>query len=333
MIRFESTSVQSTFLDPNDDYAPRSLTIEHRRDPLTGRYSRITDYLPAREPTELGQDVVDAVIPIFKPPLVEQITPRFPKEIDGDGRLKRGRSILFPNLNPYDEYSPVAAIGDRDLVRPGELSPEDVGDAFCLMRDFFAALPEDRRLGLVGWNYLPPSSSSIPHPHLQAVANARVPERMAAEYAAERSHRDGNGTDFWDDLIAAERDGARWLGGSDGWSRMMAFAPKSPIPEALIVADDVADLRAASDDHLHALAGQIITLANAYHAAGYSAFNIALHPTSPVDASRLRARYIPRTYIVPKISSSDVTWLHLGTDEGLCLINPERFAEELRPHL
>lgn len=333
MIEFQSTSVQSTFLDPQNDYAERSITIEHRRDPLTGSFSRITDYIPPREVSDLRQDVVDAVIPIFKPPLVEQITPRYPESIDADGRLKRGRSILFPNLNPYDEYSPVAAIGDRDLVPPGELSQEDVGDAICLMRDFFGTLPEDRRVGLVGWNYLPPSSSSIPHPHMQAIATYRPPERMDAEYAGEMRHRLTQGIDFWDDLVETERDGSRWLGSGDGWNRMVAFAPKSPIPGAIIVSDTISDLQAASDDDLYALAGQIIALANAYHAVGYSAFNVALHPTAYVDGSRLRVRYIPRTYIVPKISSSDMTWIHIGSDEGLCMINPESFAEQLREQL
>lgn len=333
MISFQSTPVTSTFLDPQNEYAERSQTIEHRRDPLTGQFARVADHLPPREQADLDQAVIDAAIPIFKPPLVDQITPRYPDHMDAEGRLKRGRSVLFPNLNPYDEYSPVVAIGERELVRPGELSPDDVGDALCLMRDFFGSLPDDRRVGLVGWNYLPPSSSSIPHPHLQAVTNARVPDRMAREYAAERVHREEHGSSFWDDLVDAEHDGERWLGAADGWSRMMAFAPRTPIPEALLVSDDIPDLQAAADDDCHALAGQLIVLANAYHAAGYSAFNVALHPTGPVEGSRLRARYIPRTHIFPKISSSDVTWLHLGSDEGLCLISPESFAAQLRTHL
>lgn len=330
MIEFHTTPVTSTFLDPQDEYQPRSITIEHRRDPLTGDYSRITDYIPPREAQEVSQAVVDAVIPIFAPPLVEQITPKYPENVDEDGRLSRGRSILFPNLNPYDEYSPVVAIGDQPLVEPGELSVDDVGDALCLMRDFFAKLPDDRNTGLIGWNYLPQSSSSIPHPHMQAVSTYRVPRRLAAEYTGEAGHQFEHGTSYWDDLVTAETDGPRWLGSSNGWRRVLAFAPRNPIPETIVVSDNIDNLQSATDDDLFGLAGQMIMLASAHHAIGYSSFNMALHPTAPVEGSRLRAHYIPRAYIVPKLTSSDQTWIHMGSDEGLCMINPEAFAAQLR---
>ena len=333
MINFESTPVISTFLDPQDDYKPRSLTIEHRRDPLTGGYSRITDYIPPQDPQEVSQAVVDAVIPIFSPPLVDQITPKYPETIDGAGRLKRGRSVLFPNLNPYDEYSPVVAIGDRPLVTPQELSAEDVGDALCLMRDFFGRLPNDRQAGLVGWNYLPQSSSSIPHPHLQAVASFRVPRRLESEYSGEAAYREQHGTAYWDDFVAAEADGPRRLGGGAGWTRTIAFASRNSIPESIVISDKIEHLQAATDEDLYALAGQIVALATAHHAVGYSSFNLTVHPTAAVEGSRLRARYIPRTYIVPKLTSSDQTWIHIGTEEGLCLISPENFAERLRAAL
>ena len=332
MIQFESTPVTSTFLDPQNDYEPRSITIEHRSDPLTGEHTRVTDYIPPMEAQELAEAVVDAVIPIFAPPLVEQITPQYPEDVAA-GRLTRGRSVLFPNLNPYDEFSPVVAIGDQPLVRPGDLAVVDVADALCLMRDFFGGLPSGKRVGLVGWNYLPQSSSSIPHPHMQAIASHRVPQRLASEYETENAHRSAHGGSFWDALVAAERDGPRWLGADAGWTRVVAFAPRNPVPETLIVSDHVANLQAASDEDLTSLAGHLVELANAHHQVGYSAFNMALHPTAPVEGARLRARFIPRAFIVPKISSSDQTWIHLGSGEGLCMINPERFAGQLREQI
>ena len=329
-INFDLTTVRSTFLDPQDDFRERSIELEHRRDPLTGRYTRVGHYLPRREPAEVSQAVLDAVIPIFAPPLVGQITPRYPADLAADGRMARGKSVLFPNLNPYDEFSPVVAIGDTPYVAPGELSGGDVADALCLMRDFFAALPEDRRLGMVGWNYLPQSSSSIPHPHLQAVATYRPPERAAEEYQKEHEYRERAGGDYWADLVAAERGGDRWLDARAGFSRLIAFAPRSPVPEALIVADRVPHLQAASDAELEELAHQVVSLAAAYHEVGYSSFNVLVHPTADVTGSRLRVRYVPRAYIVPKLSSADWTWVHIGTEEGLCMYRPEDFAHDLR---
>lgn len=333
MISFESTTVTSTFLDPKVDYAEVSIDLEHRRDPLTGRHARIAHYIQPREKTELRQVVVDSAIPIFAPPLVEEVTPRYPSDLVEGGRMHRGASVLFPNLNPYDEYSPVVAIGGRPLVLPGELSAADVGDALCLVRDFFDRLPEDRRVGVIGWNYLPESSSSIPHPHLQAAATTRVPDRLAEEYAGEAAFRAAHGADFWTEFIESERGGDRWLDAVDGWNRVVAFAPRAPIPETMIVSDEIPGLGEAADGELLALAARITELATAYHELGYSSFNLLIHPTAGVDGSRLRARYVPRTFVVPKLSSSDWSWVHVGTEEGLCMISPEAFAADLRGRL
>ena len=116
------------------------------------------------------------------------------------------------------------------------------------------------------------------------------------------------------------------------------FSPMLPISSLRacstdFLSDHIANLQGASDEDLMALAGHLVQLANAHHQVGYSAFNMALHPTAPVEGARLRARFIPRAFIVPKISSSDQTWIHMGSGEGLCMINPERFAEQLRGQL
>jgi galactose-1-phosphate uridylyltransferase len=168
---------------------------------------------------------------------------------------------------------------------------------------------------------------------MQAISTHRVPAGLASQYAGEAAHRGENGTNFWDDLVAAETDGPRWLGHDGGWSRVVAFAPQHPIPETLVISDHIDSMQSATDDDLYGLAGQMVKLANAHHAVGYSAFNMALHPTAPVAGSRLRARYVPRAYIVPKLSSSDQTWIHVGSGEGLCIIPPENFAKQVQDAL
>ena len=150
-VRFERTVSANRYLNPQDDFAPTELPIEIRTHPLTGhttRFARIG--MPDRDPYELPQVMADSAIPIFAPPLVTQITPKFSDEGLTE-RYTRGSSVLFPNLNPYDEYSPVVAIGDRPLVEPNDIDAGDLADALLLLRDFFRDLTPPHDAGVVGW--------------------------------------------------------------------------------------------------------------------------------------------------------------------------------------
>ncbi|MCE2529380.1 MAG: hypothetical protein J4G11_05880 [Acidimicrobiia bacterium] len=69
----------------------------------------------------------------------------------------------------------MVTIGDRSLVEPNDIYPESVSDALAIMREFFRDVQSPRDQGVLGWNFWPASGSSIPHPHIQAVASGRLP--------------------------------------------------------------------------------------------------------------------------------------------------------------
>ncbi len=336
-VKFEKTTSVSRYLDPRKDFAPTEMPIEVRVHPLTGHTTRLAHIgMPPRSEYALPEEIEAAELPIFAPPLVTQITPKFTEE-GLQERYSRGRSVLFPNLNPYDELSPVVAIGDRPLVEPTDLDPDDVTDGLALMRDFFRDVDSPRDRGVLGWNFWPASSSSIPHPHLQAVASARIPDRQAAELAGEERHRAKHGTDFWDDFLAVEREGPRWLGDQGGFAAVVDFAPMSVVPETMVVPieRDPWHLQEATDAHLAGVAAWMCRLAAAHASLGVSSFNGLLHPTAPPEGvpSRFRARFIPRVYVVEQLHSSDWTWVQMGTGEGLTSIVPEVWAASMREAL
>jgi hypothetical protein len=336
-ISFESKKSVSRYLDPRNDFAPSEMPIEIRIHPLTGHTTRMAHIgMPPRGEYALPDEIKAAELPIFAPPLVTQITPKFTEE-GLEERYTRGRCVLFPNLNPYDELSPVAAVGDRPLVEPSDLDPRDVGDALALMRNFFRDVDSPRDRGVLGWNFWPAASSSIPHPHIQAAASGRLPDRQRAERDGEERYRDENDTDFWDDFLAAERDGPRWLGEADGFAAVVEFAPMSVVPETIVVpvTGDPWHLQEATDAQLDAIAGWMCRLAAAHASLGVSSFNGLLHPTAPDDGrpSRFRARFIPRVYVIEQLHSSDWTWVQMGTEEGLTSIVPEEWAASLQEAL
>ena len=336
-IRFESTNSVSRYLDPRAEFSPAEMPIEIRVHPLTEHTTRIAHIgMPPRNEYQLPEEINAAQLPIFAPPLVTQITPKFTEQ-GLQERYARGSSVLFPNLNPYDELSPVAAVGDRPLVEPTDLDPRDVGDALALMRDFFRDVDSPRDRGVLGWNFWPASSSSIPHPHIQAAASGRIPDRQRAERVGEELYRDENSADFWDDFLAAEREGPRWLGEAGGFAAVVDFAPMSVVPETIVVPvdGDPWHLQESTDAQLDAVAKWMCRLAAAHASLGVSAFNGLLHPTAPDDGrpSRFRARFIPRVYVVEPLHSSDWTWVQMGTGEGLTSIVPEEWAASLRKTL
>lgn len=339
MIEFKSTRSYSRFNDPRVGFDRVAVPCEIRVDPLTGTRSRIAHLgIPPRSKGGLPSSLSENASAIFAPPLVSQVTPTFPRDFPDlpEARITRGRSVLFPNLNPYDTHSPVVAIGERTYVEGDSLDPADLTDALILLRQFFSRLPPRvAASGVVGWNLLPAAGSSIPHPHLQAIASGRTPDRQRQERLGELRHTRRTGGDFWEELVASERSGPRWLGSRRNWSAMMAFAPKTIIPDALVVHRSAASLLDAGDAALGGLADWVCRLAAAHHAEGIYSFNLILHPTGPPTGrpSRLRARFLPRISVVESTHSSDLFWVNLGTDEGLAALTPEEWTQTIRPRL
>lgn len=336
MIEFRSSAGQTQFNDPRRGFEPVAVQTELRIDPLTGAAGRVAHLGFSTGDRTLPEVVRQNAIPVFCPPMVHEITPTFPPDVVPEGRLVRGRSVLFPNLNPYEVYSPVVAVGDRPYVEPDGLATEDVADALALLRELFGRLPSRvAASGVVGWNYLPAAGSSIPHPHMQAIASGRTPDRQRQERRGELRYIRRNRGSFWDDLVAAERGGPRWLGASRRWSALAAFCSRSVIPETWLVHRSATDLVTASDAALSGLAEWACRLAAAHHAEGVSAFNLIIHPVGRLrpPPSRLRARFIPRLALVEATSSSDVFWIQMGTEEGMCAVFPEEWAATLRARL
>ena len=300
---------------PPSDFALEELAVEVRIHPLTGHVTRFARLGMADfGEYELPEAIAGSAIPIFAPPLVTQITPKFANE-DGPERYARGDSVMFPNLNPYDEHSPVVAIGKRPLVEPHDLSPTDIADALILMRDFFRDLDPPQDAGVVGWNFWPASSSSIPHPHIQGISSGRIPTRQQVERDGKNRHRAEHNSDFWADYLDAERDGERWIGEAEGWSAVVDFAPRSLVPETVIIATDgtPGHLQEATEEDAALVADWLTRVAAAHASLGISSFNVLIHPTaSPDGAADPAAGAVHAAY--PSGSEAAFQRLDMGAD-------------------
>jgi UDPglucose--hexose-1-phosphate uridylyltransferase len=317
------------FLDPRNGFERSSVPLEIRRDPLTGQSCRLLPEgsfpPPAHHDLELLDRQTRESCP-FCGARVECETPRFPTEIWPDGRIRRGEAILFPNLVPYAKWSSVSIYSpQRHLLPLDELAPALLADNLATQIDFARAVtahdPSSAWIS-INANHLPPSGSSVFHPHLQGSANPdpTTMQRLLAAVAPTTVR----------DYVKTERDlGERFVASADGVEWLAAFAPLGPAEIRAFLLDTVSptDL----DERLVlTLARGISAALRAYAGLGFESFNLALYGAPPTTRGyALSLRLVARAYYGPA-RRSDAMWSERLHWEAATDLAPERVAELAR---
>ena len=325
-MEFVRRSVSMEILDPARNLRPVTLRMEQRWDPLTGQGCRLLPPLNLFPPaTDDVAEWVMAAVPgcPFCPDRIEVVTPRFPEQIVGGGRLRRGEALLFPNLHPYARYSSVAVFSPRKHLLPlAEMTPALVGDNLAVQVAFAQAVtthdPETSWVS-VNANHLPPSGSSVLHPHTQGSVHpfpttmqrllASLPAGSLAEYVA-----------------TERRTGRRYLGSSGTVEWVVGFAPTGPA-ELRAVVHGVGSPEELGEDQLAELGHGIATALTFYAELGFASYNLALYGTGgrrtrPDMLLRMVCRANPAPWY-----RSDVMWLERLHDETAVDLWPEDVAD------
>lgn len=336
-MEFKIIKKEATYLDPFNKMALKTVPVEVRQDPLTGRNSRIRSFTtltwtkPDLEALAAG---TEARCP-FCPQVISKITPNFPPDILPEGRLADDDLLLFPNLAPYDSLSAVVSLGEKHLVPMTGFEPERLARAFALSRRFFDRLEAIRHpesvYHLINWNFMPPAGSSVIHSHWQIFASSTATYRLRTELDAARVYAAERGANFWDDLVTAERGGERWIGeiGRTRW--MSVFAPQGFMGDVTAVVDGARTLFDLTDeDHLD-LGRGIARILAGFDRMGLYSFNMGLYAGARNDDhSRLHLVLSPRLIISPAIGTSDVSSLQHLQGDAFCLVYPEEIARKMR---
>jgi UDPglucose--hexose-1-phosphate uridylyltransferase len=321
--------VIAELLDPRRGFERTQLPLEIRWDPLTGQSCRLLPQGSMPPPELQDLDTLAAQTRPTCPFCVERIegeTPRLVPEICPEGRIRCGEAVLFPNLVAYSKWSSVSVYSpDRHLLRLEELTPSLFTDNLMAQVTFAQAVMHhdpDSEWVSVNANQLPPSGSSIFHPHLQGSANP-VPttvQRLVAEL----------GPAGLREYVELERNGGERSIASTGrveW--LAAFAPVGPAEIRAFVSD------AASPEELDAsvvaeLADGVSRVLRLYTSLGFQSFNLALCGTpSGAPGSPLLLRLVGRAYFGPLLRS-DATWSERLHWEAATDLAPEKVAERGR---
>ena len=338
-MKFEAIARETVLLDPNNDMAPKYIPNEIRQDPLTGKTARICHF---RELKWKKPDIDKLIAGTarwcpFCPEKVLDVTPCFPSDIVPEGRMTLGDKILFPNIAPYDRLSAVATLGPRHYIPMTEIKPQLIADGFQLAQKYFRHLDEMQHpesvYHLVSWNYMPASGSSIIHPHLQVFATCFAPNSLREKLQAAKVYREAKKTNYWDDLVKAEKENRdRYLGKIGRTTWLTVFAPLGSVGDVTGIVDGVRSTLELTDDDLLHLATGLTRLMAAYDRMGIYNFNMSFFAGSQKDDhARFHLIFSPRIYFNPSIGTPDVASLGRLFGESVCMGFPEEINKLLKP--
>jgi len=337
-VRFESIQKEAVILDPRQDMAERRIPSEIRMDPLTGRTARICHFMKLQWEKPDFEALVagtDAWCP-FCPDKVLNVTPCFPRDLIPEGRMQNEDMVIFPNLAPYDAIGAVATFGARHYVPMLDFTPDLMASAFAFAMGFFRQVERSGHpesvYHIINWNYMPPSGSSLIHPHLQLFSTSSAPNVMRQELEASKTYMERHGTNFWEDLTAAEQESEeRYLGqlGRTHW--MTTYAPLGVAGDVLAVVEGArCTLELAAQD-LKDLATGIAKVMAEYDKMGIYSFNLNFFTgTEADDPFRFHLVFSPRTFFSQQLGTPDTNAMRNLFNESICMAFPEEINERLK---
>jgi UDPglucose--hexose-1-phosphate uridylyltransferase len=338
MIEFNKIAFSAEFLDAAG--TPLERVQQVRTDPVTLKQCRIT---PSRalekergteklyQPPDI--DLNESKCP-FCPGNLESMTPCLKQQIYEGKRLKNNKSILFPNLFPYTEWSAVSLFDENHHVEIGTASSGSYRDSFINCSDYLTRVkkadPEAIFMSIIQ-NHLPGAGGSLIHPHLQVHAarqvsnNHRVLKQRAQEYALQYNEC------ILSDLLLAEKEvGERHIGRTGTWEWLAAFAP-SGFYEIWGIAASESSLRIPEKEEVwQDLADGVLNTQKFYKSLNRNAYNLSL--ISIEDGQNipcLKVSLTARSSYAPWVRS-DFSGFEIASGEMATFTFPESIAAMAR---
>jgi UDPglucose--hexose-1-phosphate uridylyltransferase len=344
MIEFKRIVRFAELLNPSKGFELERQVVEHRFDPLTGDATIVTsgrfDY--ARRLFQADREELRKIVELtrpgcpFCPENVAKVTPKFPEGFLEDGRPRIGEATAFPGLFAHMDFNAIIVLSEAHFLELNELAPRRILDAFILGSRILGRLLEvhpEIRFGAFIGNYLPPSGSSIIHPHIHVLASERPFELSRKLMDASRRFNEECGENFWERLLEVERSkGERYLWEIKGTEWIVPFAPSKTF-EVWGLSKDKSSILSLGKGGLEGFAEGLGRILGFYASEGLSCFNFALYSGpmdgEPLDYFRVGLRIVARFgYRQP--FTNDVWGLQALLQEGEAYEAPEVLAERLR---
>jgi galactose-1-phosphate uridylyltransferase len=316
-------------LDPLHGFAPLRTSVEVRWDPLVGYASRLVHgRAPLLPPA--GADLAELAARTregcpFCTERVMTMTPRLPVRVHPAGRIRRGEALLFPNLLTYWQHSAVSIYSpERHLLPLDEMDATLVSDNLGTQVDFIravAAADPAASWASINANHLPPSGSSLFHPHLQGGADPQ-PSTLQALFAKVSAER------FEEYLRTERRIGQRFIGSTGRIRWLASFAPIG-FHEVRAVVAGAASPAQLDEPAVQELGRGIAAILNLYAELGHQSFNMALFGAPAGRDTLLNLRLVCRSNLGDAYRS-DVMYSERLHWQAMVDTSPEELAERAR---
>ena len=173
---------KARLFNPMRGFEMEEQVLERRFDPLTGlstfvvkgRFQYVEKYF------NTDKQLLERLIKTSKsncpfcPERIELATPKFPKDVADDGRIKVGNCVAFPSLYAHSDFNAIVVLGPKHFAYPKELGADTLAEGLeaglKALKAAYGASP-DLAYGTIIMSYLPSAGSSIIHPHMQALAS------------------------------------------------------------------------------------------------------------------------------------------------------------------
>jgi galactose-1-phosphate uridylyltransferase len=334
-IKFERYHLQSDLCSPLQRFETISVPTEVRIDPLTKRRSRIITWgLPSPGKFDFSKMTEGSTICFFCPENVLEKTPQFLKEIIPEGRIRIGRAIGFPNLNPVGSFGNVVVLGHEHFLNLNQFTPEiyeeGISVAMEILRKTMAFDP-DTRYWQISQNFLLPGGSTILHPHLQVIGDPIPTNEMEWLLNASSSYYQRNGTLYWKDLLHIEKGlGKRYIAQFGNVHWFVSYAPIG-FNEVCGSVEGHGSITTFGKEEVASLAKGIVSTLKYYYEKDLNSFNFSIYSISGEAHYQLLIRIISRTPIQPYYLN-DCTSFEVLQSELTANIFPEELCREIRPY-
>jgi galactose-1-phosphate uridylyltransferase len=334
-IKFERFHLQSDLCSPLKEFETISVPTEVRIDPLTKRRSRIITWgLPSQEKFDFSKMVEESKGCFFCPENVLEKTPQFLKEIVPEGRIRIGRAVGFPNLNPVGSYGSVVVLGHEHFLNLNQFTPEIYEEGLSVAMEILRktmAFDPDTRYWQISQNFLLPGGSTILHPHLQVIGDPIPTNEMEWLLDASSSYYQRNGTLYWKDLIQIEKGlGKRYIAQFGNVHWFVSFAPIG-FNEVCGSVEGHGSITTFNQEEVASLAKGIVSTLKYYYEKDLNSFNFSIYSISGEAQYQLLIRIISRTPIQPYYLN-DCTSFEVLQSELTANIFPEELCREIRPY-
>lgn len=312
----------------------KAVPLVQRIDPLTRRSSRILTGVKLQPDTrsDLSELISRKGFCPFCDGTVEDVTFPFESEVVSEGRIRKNRALVVPNIMAYSGYSSVGIYDtSRHFLALDDLTLEILIDAFSVMVQHAVGVRKHRPelwWSSINANYLPSSGSSILHPHLQSSHDLQPTWRQAEMVEGAKRYHSQWAASYFEDLLSLEKAGPRFLGNTGSVAWLTPFAPQG-FQEIWGIFDSISDVTEMTDGHIGDLSKGLEAIFRYYDSKNFSAFNYSLTGGGPDGAEigyRLNFRIVVRSN-PEKYYRSDVTYFERLLDEPLIDVFPEQVAQ------